>query len=100
MGFLGSLFRGVGKVIGKAKGIVGGGIQLFDKMKGKYDTIKNTISNLPLVGDVASGLIQQGEQKLANVIQQKTGIDPAMIGKGVDIARGFAGTPMPAMPAM
>ena len=92
MGFLGRLMSNVGKVIGKAKGAVGTGLKMFDKAKGRYDAFKSTISSIPMIGDVASGLVKQAETKLANVIQEKTGVDPAMLGKGINIARGFAGT--------
>jgi hypothetical protein len=83
----------VGKVIGKAKGAVGTGLKMFDKAKSRYDAFKSTISSVPLLGDVASGLVKQAETKLASVIQEKTGVDPALLGKGLNIARGFAGTP-------
>lgn len=93
MGFLGRLMSNVGKVIGKAKGAVGTGIKMFDKAKNRYDAFKSTLSSVPLLGDVASGLVKTAETKLANVIQEKTGVDPAMLERGLNMARGFAGTP-------
>jgi hypothetical protein len=91
MGWLGSLLGGVKQFIGKVKPVLGGGIKIFDKMKGKYDNIKGTIANVPILGAVAGELIKQGEEKLANVIEAKTGINPAMIGKGISIARTVEG---------
>jgi hypothetical protein len=97
MAWLSKLFGTVGKVIGKAKGVAGAGIRMFDKAKLGYDAFKSTLSTLPMIGDVASGLVKRAETKLANVIQEKTGVDPAMLEKGVGAVRQFAGMPMTGM---
>lgn len=85
MGFLGSLFGGLKRFIGKVKGGLGTGLDVIGKAQSKYQDIKNTITNLPVVGDAAASLISKGE----NYLQQKTGIDPAMVAKGINIARNI-----------
>ena len=87
MGFLGRMFEGAKRFLGKVKGGLGRGLRLFDKVKGGYDSIKNTLSNLPVVGTAAAGLINQGETALKDYAKEKTGIDPAMISKGISAAR-------------
>lgn len=87
MGFLGKLFEGAKRFLGKVKGGLGSGLRLFDKMKGKYDNVKNTIANLPVVGTAAAELIGKGETALKDYAQAKTGIDPALVGKGISAAR-------------
>jgi len=87
MGFLGRLFEGAKRFLGKVKGGLGSGLKLFDQMKGKYDTVKHTIANLPVVGTAAGELIRKGETALSDYAKEKTGIDPALIGKGISAAR-------------
>ena len=87
MGFLGNLFEGAKRFLGKVKGGLGSGLKLFDKMKGKYDNVKQTLSNLPVVGSAAAQLISKGETAVSDYAKEKTGIDPAMIQKAINIAR-------------
>ena len=87
MGFLGRMFEGAKRFLGKVKGGLGRGLRLFDKVKGGYDSVKNTLSNLPVVGAAAKELIGKGESAVSDYAKAKTGIDPAMIGKGISIAR-------------
>jgi hypothetical protein len=81
------MFEGAKRFLGKVKGGLGKGLRLFDKVKGGYDGFKQTLSNLPVVGTAAAGLISKGESAISDYAKAKTGIDPAMIGKGISIAR-------------
>jgi hypothetical protein len=83
MGFLGSLFGGLKRFIGKIGGGMGTGLNVIGKVQDKYRDLKNTLTNLPLVGDAAANLIKKGE----DYVQQKTGISGAMLEKGINIAR-------------
>lgn len=87
MGFLGRMFEGAKRFLGKVKGGLGRGLQLFDKVKGGYDSVKNTLSNLPIVGAAAKELIGKGESAVSDYAKSKTGIDPAMIEKAINVAR-------------
>ena len=87
MGFLGRMFEGAKRFLGKVKSGLGRGLKIFDKVKGGYEGIKNTLSNLPVVGSAAKELISKGETAVSDYAKAKTGIDPAMIGKGISIAR-------------
>ena len=87
MGFLGKLFSGAKRFLGKVKGGLGAGLRLFDKAKGGYEGFKNTLANLPVVGTAASELVRKGESAVSDYAKAKTGIDPAMVGKGISIAR-------------
>jgi hypothetical protein len=64
-GFLGKLIGMGAKLFSKVKPAVQGAVKLFDKGKNLYSTVKNTVSNIPLVGSVAKDYIAQGEEKLA-----------------------------------
>lgn len=87
MGFLGRLFEGAKRFLGKVKGGLGRGLRLFDKVKGGYDGFKNTLANLPVVGTAAAELVSKGESAVSDYAKAKTGIDPALIGKGISAAR-------------
>ena len=87
MGFLGRMFEGAKRFLGKVKGGLGRGLRLFDKVKGGYDSVKSTLSNLPVVGTAAAELIGKGESAAGDYIKAKTGIDAGMVGKGISMAR-------------
>ena len=87
MGFLGRIKSGIVRFLGKVKGGMGRGLQLYDKVKGYYDGVKNKFANLPIIGTAASELISRGETYLSDLIQKKTGFDPRMIARGAKMAR-------------
>lgn len=87
MGFLGRIFEGTKRFLGKVKTGLGSGLRMFDKMKAKYDSAKSTIANLPVVGTAAAELVNKGEMELKDYAKTKTGIDPAIVGRGINIAR-------------
>ena len=78
----------VGKqVLGKVKGGLDTGLRLFQKGKDVYSSIKNTVSNLPVVGSVASNLINKGEEELAKYAKEKTGYNMSDVNKLAGMAR-------------
>jgi hypothetical protein len=86
MGFLGRLIQGGKRFLGKLKSGLGAGLRIFDKAKDKYQSVKSSIANLPVVGTAAAELIRQGESKLGEYSKQK-GVDPAMLQSGLSMAR-------------
>ena len=87
MGFLGRMFSGAKRFLGKLKGGLGAGLRLFDKVKQRYEGVKSSIANLPVVGTAAAELVSKGETALKDYAKAKTGVDPAMVGRGINIAR-------------
>ena len=87
MGFLGRLIAGAKRFLGKVKGGLGFGLRLFDKVKSGYGSIKQKIASLPVIGTAASELVNRGEGALSDFVKDKTGIDTAMVGRGLNMAR-------------
>jgi hypothetical protein len=87
MGFLGRMFSGAKRFLGKVKGGLGFGLRLFDKIKGGYEAVKRTVANLPVVGTAAAELISQGETAAGKFFKERTGIDPSVPGRIINVAR-------------
>jgi len=62
-------------VLGKVKSGVETGVRLFNKGKEMYSTAKNFVSNLPVVGSVASNAINKFENKANEAIKSRIGAD-------------------------
>ena len=75
MKWLGKLYHGAKRFIGK----VASGVQTASKMYGKakdtYNNIKNTVSTLPVIGATASHLFNKGEEYVNDKLKNKTGVD-------------------------
>ena len=90
MSWIRKAYEKVAPVLGKVKAGVEGAVKMYDKGKEAYKNVKNTVSNLPVVGAVASRAIERGENALNDAIKAKTGVDArATLGK-VDNAVGTA----------
>jgi len=85
-GFLGKLVGMGVKLFSKIKPAVQGAVKLFDKGKSLYSTVKNTVSNVPLVGSLARDYINKGEEKLAELSKNAIGITPSDINQAVGVA--------------
>jgi len=85
-GFLARLIGMGAKLFSKIKPAIQGGVKLFNKGKSVYSAVKNTVSNIPVVGQIAQDYIKQGEDKLAALAKEKIGLTPSDITKGVDMA--------------
>ena len=75
------------KVLGRVKGGLDTGLRLFQKAKDVYGGLKNTASNLPVVGAVASNLIGKGEEALSKYAKEKTGYSMSDVNKLAGMAR-------------
>jgi hypothetical protein len=75
------------QVLGKVKGGLDYGLKLFQKGKDIYSNVKNTVSNLPVVGSVASEMIKKGEEAVSNFAKEKTGYSMSDINKLAGVAR-------------
>jgi hypothetical protein len=74
------------RVLGKVKSGVESGVKIFNKGKDIYGTVKNFVSNLPVVGSVAKELIGKGEESANKYAKEKTGISFEDVNKGVGMA--------------
>jgi len=78
----------VGKrVLGKVKGGLDTGLRLFQKAKDVYSGLKNTATNLPVVGAVARELINKGEEAVSKFAKEKTGYNMTDVEKLAGLAR-------------
>jgi hypothetical protein len=78
------------KVLGKVKGGLDTGLRLFQKGKDFYTGLKNTASNLPVVGAVASNLISKGEEAVSKFAKEKTGYDMSDVNKLAGLAKNVS----------
>jgi len=89
MGWL-SKFKNVMPVLGKIKGGLDKGLQIYDKGKSLYTEAKTTVGGIPLVGNIASELIKKEEDKAKAYVKQRTGLSTDDINKGANIARDIS----------
>lgn len=75
------------QVLGKVKGGLDTGLRLFQKAKDVYGGLKNTASNLPVVGTVARELINKGEEAVSKYAKEKTGYNMTDVNKLAGFAR-------------
>lgn len=85
-GFLGSLIGMGAKLFSKIKPAIQGAVKLFNKGKNVYSAVKSTVSNVPVVGQLASQYIQKGEDRLAQISKDALGFTPSDVGKAVGVA--------------
>jgi len=86
MGWL-NKFKSAMPVLGKIKGGLDKGLQLYDKGRNLYSEAKTTVAGIPLVGNVASELIKKEEDKAKAYVKQRTGVSTDDIKQGANIAR-------------
>ena len=95
MSWLKGAFGRVAPVLGKIKGGIEGIGRIYDKVKNGYTGFKNFVHKIPVVGAVASHLVEKGENALNDYAKKKTGIDVkdtlGKVDKGIGIARNVAG---------
>ena len=65
--------------------------KLYDKAKDMYEKGKEAISNLPVVGGVASELFGKGEEFLKRKLEEKTGLTAEDIDSKIQEARSMVG---------
>jgi hypothetical protein len=80
-------FAKVMPALGKVKGGLDSGLKMFDKARNLYTEAKSTVSNIPVVGNVAADLIKKQEDKANAYVKGKTGVNMSDVNKGVGIAR-------------
>jgi ribosomal protein S3 len=91
MGFF-SGFASTAKAYGKkAIDVAKNAALMYDKAKGIYTNIKDTVSNLPVVGNIASNLINKGENFVNEQLMKRTGMNASDIDQKIHEARTTAG---------
>lgn len=85
-GFLGKLIGMGVKLFSKIKPAVQGAVKLFDKGKNIYSAVKSTVTNVPVVGQLASDYIKKGEDKLAQISKDAIGFTPSDVNAAVGVA--------------
>jgi len=75
------------QVLGKVKGGLETGLRLFQRAKDVYGGLKNTVTNVPVVGAVARELINKGEEAVSKYAKDKTGYNMNDVEKLAGLAR-------------
>jgi len=78
------------QVLGKMRGGVEKGLQIFNKAKDLYRDVKTGVANMPVVGTAASALIAKGEESANKYAKEKTGFTMQDVNKGAAIAEKLA----------
>lgn len=78
------------RFLGKLKSGVEGGAKIFHKGKEVYSNVKNFVSNLPVVGSVASEMIKKGESQANEYAKKNLGVNFGDLNKAVSTAEGVA----------
>lgn len=81
---------GTKRFLGKVKSGVEGGARLFNKGKELYGGVKNFVTNLPIVGAVASEMIKKGETQANDYAKKNIGVNFSDINKAVSTAEGLS----------
>jgi hypothetical protein len=77
-------------VLGKVKGGLDYGLRLFQKGKDAYQNVRNTLTNLPIVGTVAENLINKGESAANQYAKEKTGYNMGDVNKAAGLAKNIS----------
>ena len=72
----------IGKAVQKAGSI-------YDKGKNMYSQLKGTLTNLPVVGQIADRLVKEGEKKASDYVQEKVGLSLNDIDTGIEKGRNL-----------
>jgi hypothetical protein len=90
--WLNKIFDGGKRVLGKVRGGLEAGLRLFNKARSGYGNVKQMAGNLPIVGQVAAGLIGEGERRAMEFASQKSGgyITPQNVELAAGISRRVA----------
>ena len=93
MSWLKKAVEGGKRFLGKIKGGLERGLQLFNKGKEKYAELKQRAGDLPYVGGAATNLITEAERRIGQKYTEKTGRNLAQdVGRGESLAqRGLQG---------
>ena len=75
MKWLGKLYHGAKHFIGKVASGVQTASKLYGKAKDMYQNVKNTVSNLPVIGATASHLFKKGEEYANDKLKKNVGVD-------------------------
>ena len=76
----------VAPAIGRAATKAG---SLYDKGKMVYSQLRGTLTNLPVVGQIADQIVKKAETKASDFIQSKTGLTLNDIDTGVEKGRNL-----------
>jgi hypothetical protein len=78
------------QVLGKMRGGVEKGLQIFNKAKDLYRDVKTGVANLPVVGTAAAALITKGEESANKYAKEKTGFNIEDVNRGAAMAERLA----------
>ena len=75
MSWLSKAYDGAKHFIGRVKSGVQTASKLYTRAKDTYNNVKNTASNLPVIGATAAHLFKKGEDYANEKLKNKVGVD-------------------------